>query len=249
MDRVVLWCASGVISCSAYIVLILLLLFFSYTNKSNPLKFASQKEIEFQVTLDIFNEPKVEDKILPPTQQKTKVAPKKENVGSKTPVAGVGIKKMFDAIPDKVAAKNNEEISDNRDTLASRKKGDFLSYDDKLQENLQNILSQINVKQMINFTVQDGEYNEYYAKIDSILSEHWKNSKYRDNGANNTAEVLISIDDKGRFRYRVQKKSGDIDFDRVLDIFLEDMTLIAFPPYIHSSKRETSIIVTIGSQR
>lgn len=246
MDRI-LWCASGVISFSVYAGLVLLFAFLGFAPTEQPLHFSTQKDIEFQVTLDITDSKP--NKRLAPTQreQKQKAQQKNDNVGSKTPVAGLGIKKLFESVPDKVVAKTTE-TTDNRDTFASRKKGD--SPQQNMADDVQKILSQLDVQQKINFSVPEGEYNEYYAQVDSILSEHWKLAKYQDKSNKDLrAEVLITIDDKGRFSYRLQKSSGDAAFDGILRLFLDDMTQIAFPKYIHASKRQTSIIVTIGSER
>lgn len=248
MDRV-LWCASGVISFSVYAGLVLLFAFLGFAPDDKPLRFSTQKEIEFQVTLDIAPNTKPNKKLAPTErEQKQKTSKATENVGSKTPVAGLGIKKLFESVPDKVVAKPNE-ISDNRDAFASRKKGDSLR-SDEMTNDVQKILSQLDVQHKINFSVPEGEYNEYYAQVDALLSEHWKLAKYQDSGGKNLrAEVLITIDYQGRFSYRVQKSSGDSEFDALLRVFLDDMQHIAFPKYIHASKRQTSIIVTIGSER
>lgn len=249
MDKTLLLCASGVISFSVYTGLVLLFLFLGFVPRNEPLRFSSKKEVEFQITLDAIPTLENNKKPMPIEREQKRVESKTDNVGSKTPVAGVGIKKLFDSIPNKTTPKP-QDITDSRDTFASRKKGDSPQQQDLLADSVHKILSQLDIKPKINFTVPEGEYNEYYAQVDSILSEHWRDAKYQDNsGKDVRADVLITINSDGKFFYRIQKLSGDANFDNILRIFLDDMTSISFPKYIHNTKRETNIVITIGSER
>ncbi|RAX56924.1 hypothetical protein CCZ01_07675 [Helicobacter monodelphidis] len=243
MDKIILWCASGVISISLYVGIIIILLFIGITPYSHPVKVSVQKEIEFQIDVSLSAE---ETKDTLSTQKAPdKKLPTNDKPASKTPIAGQGVGDLFASVADKIPVKP-QEILDNNDPNASRFKGESSQEKDTIQENLQKILSNANVKKRVLFVVPEGEYDEYYAKVNEFISERWALPQYQTYVGSHNARVKVTINHKGEFSYQLIKNSGNEAFDSVLRIFLEDMTHLSFPKYINQNRTSTTIEITIG---
>ena len=210
MNNALLFITSGIISFCIYFLLIIALVFTLF--HSNPTHYSSLKESSLALHA-ISIEAIIDDKPTPSQNKQT---------ASNNPLAGSGIKDMFDKI-DSDTPSQNTPIGDNREKIEQNSKEQQLKDLQASAESLQNKLNTLsNLTISANSNQSDGEYDEWY--VEEKLQ----------------ALVHIRITENGIFSYKVVKYSGNAVFDDSLKAMLEECTQIHFPPH-PKGKREIAI--------
>jgi protein TonB len=78
-------------------------------------------------------------------------------------------------------------------------------------------------------TKRDGIYDPFIGKVQEILEENWQKTIDTENG--NVAKVLIQVNDKGIFSYKIVSLSYNNEFNNKLREFLKAMETLEFPKY------------------
>lgn len=184
----------------------------------------------------------------------TLAAPQGEKTASKTANAGVGINELFAQVDTKIPI-NKEALKQQskNDEIALKKKAaqttqkqepnlpsqENSQKQEELNQAIDKLLSNLEVKQNLTFALSEGEYDEFYAKVHEILAQHWDPWSFT-NGL--SSKVIVTINNRGEFSYKISQKSGNASFDQTLLEFLERMKSVGFPPYTKGP--QTNIEIT-----
>ncbi len=217
MNNALLFIASGIISLCIYCFIIIA---FVFTLFISPIHYSSLKESAISLNA-ISIEAIIDDK---PTPSITKNPSSTNN-----PLAGSGIKDMFDKI-DSNELSQNTPIGDNRDKVEQNAKEQKIKDLQSTAQELQNKLNTLsNLTISTNSTKSDGEYDEWYAQIEKIIHQKWQQTFYIEDKMQ--ALVHIRIADNGVFSYKIVKYSSNVAFDDSLKTMLEECTQMHFPPH------------------
>ncbi len=185
-----------------------------------------------------------EKKTLPSKIEEKKVEVEKDQVeSSKTPIAGTGIKSLFSEVETKIPVKNEQEESSNDDELARRIKSIKPKQKIEKESKVDKIVQNLSLSSTLSFAKTDGEYNEYYSKVQELLGKFWRPKSY---SQNLESKVIITIDNNGKFYFSIKKKSTNDEFDQELLAALQQMEGIDFPPF--SGGKKTDIEVTFKTE-
>ena len=162
MNNALLFITSGIISFCIYFLLIIALVFTLF--HSNPTHYSSLKESSLALHA-ISIEAIIDDKPTPSQNKQT---------ASNNPLAGSGIKDMFDKI-DSDTPSQNTPIGDNREKIEQNSKEQQLKDLQASAESLQNKLNTLsNLTISANSNQSDGEYDEWYAQIEKMMFQQWQ---------------------------------------------------------------------------
>ncbi|TLD96037.1 hypothetical protein LS71_007270 [Helicobacter jaachi] len=218
MNNALLFIASGIISFCTYCLIIIALVFTLF--RQAPTHYASLRESALSLHA-ISIEAIIDDKPTPSPSQKPAT--------SNNPLAGSGIKDIFNNI-DSNQPSQNAPIGDNREKIEQNAKEQKLKDLQSATQELQNKLNALN-----NLTIStqsnqsEGEYDEWYAQIEKMILQQWQQTFYVEDKMQ--ALVNIRIADNGVFSYKIVKYSGNVAFDDSLKAMLEACTQMHFPPH------------------
>lgn len=218
----ILFITSGIISLSIYLLIIIALVFTLFYS---PIHYSDIKESSISLNA-ISIEAIIDDANLKSNQDK--------KATSNSPLAGSGIKDMFDRI-DSETTSQKEPIGDNREKIEQNVKEQKVQDLHSATQEIQNkLLSLSNLTISTNNSQNDGEYDQWYAQIEKIMHQQWQKTFYVEDKLQ--ALVHIRISENGIFSYKVVKYSGDVAFDDSLKTMLEECTQIHFPPHPKGKK-------------
>ena len=224
MNNAIVFVTSGIIAVCTYTLLLIALIFTFFV--STPIHYSSLKDSEIALH-SISIEAIIDDK---PTPQ-----PDKQTSASSNPLAGSGIKDIFDKI-DSSQPSQNSPIGDNRDkTEQNAPKNESLENLKSATQELQNKLNSLsNLTISTDSNQGEGEYDEWYAQIEKILYQRWQQTMFIEESV--SAIIHIRITNNGVFSYKVVKYSGNSAFDDSLKAMLEECTQTKFPPHPKGSR-------------
>ncbi|OPX26544.1 MAG: hypothetical protein B1H07_04155 [Campylobacteraceae bacterium 4484_166] len=159
---------------------------------------------------------------------------------SKTNKKTSSIKSLFSKVKTK-AKKATKKVVTNRKkseaTSVNKAKKEKQEKKTKVKKVSNNINS--NNKKSASANVQNsGATDEYYSKIYQILSSRWRpfeiNGDYK-------AVIIVYISNSGKFTYRFEKYSDNMNYDNQLMRFLDSQTYKTFP----ISKQKTNVTVAV----
>ncbi|MCH5322380.1 MAG: TonB C-terminal domain-containing protein [Helicobacter sp.] len=243
-----LWLTSGILSILSYTLVVLFLILQFFSPQKEVKQYTTYKETSFNVALIEEKQPVITNVQATPKVQEKKVEkiPVKKESASKTANAGLGINKLFAQVDSKKPTpKEALKPQSTNDVVAKKKKAQESSQkeEDTLDKELQQIMSNLDVKQTMSFSAPKGEFDEFYAKIHEILASRWNPMRLSNQYQ---AEVRITINNKGDFAYKIMKFSGNADFDKALEEFLDIMRQQEFPKF--EGGNQTNIIVTFKTE-
>lgn len=245
MARIVLFFTSGGIAIFSYISMIALLVWqFSVAQKS-PKTYASRQETTFSINLIEEIQPKNTIKIAQKkVEKKVENIPVKKESASKTANSGVGINDLFKQIDSKVPVKKEAlKPQSQNDKIAKKKKANQSSQSENLSSELEKIMANLDTQKTLSFVAPKGEYDEFYAKVQEILAQNWNPMRTLQE---HKAEVQININALGQFSYSIIQLSGNLDFDKALQEFLDIMRTQEFPRF--EGGAQTKIMVTFKTE-
>lgn len=202
-----------------------------------------EKKVEVPIEKKEVPTPKVETpKPLPPKpqEQKAKVPDIKDIFSS--PVAGTGVKKLFEKVDSANPPVREEEVYDNRPTFSANsiqsKNYAYTQQDSqelaketsKLKDTLEKIWEkelEIKVDKPSTQDLSDGKYDEWFASVKKILYAKWDNHFYE----SVSIVVYITITDQGNFSYRIISKSKNSSYNTYMQALLDSLCKEKFPPY------------------
>lgn len=247
MDRVFLAFVSGIVAIFTYLFVVGVFLWHFYQAKQSPKQYTTYKETSFSVALvEEKSETKKQVAKTPKSKEKVKEIPIKEESASRTANVGLGINDLFKQVEAKrEVPKEALKPQSQNDKIARRKKAleSMQKREDSLKEDIQKIVSNLEVKKTMGFLAPKGEYDAFYAKVQEILYENWNPMQTQNE---NQAEIKITIDWQGRFSYEIVKLSGNLEFDKALQEFLDIMRSKEFPKY--EGGEATHIVVTFKTE-
>ncbi len=247
MDRVFLAFLSGIVAIFTYLFVVGAFLWHFYQAKESPKQYTTYKETSFSVAL-VEEKSEVKKQTIQTLKNKeeAKEIPIKEESASRTANVGLGINDLFQQVEVKrEISKEALKPQSQNDKIAKRKKAleSMQKREDNLKEDIQKIVSNLEVKKTMGFLAPKGEYEEFYAKVQEILYQNWNPLQTQ---KENQAEIKIMIDWRGKFSYEIVKLSGNLEFDKVLQEFLDIMQNKEFPKY--EGGEATYIFVTFKTE-
>lgn len=232
-NNILLLFTSGVISICSYILLLLALFFTLFSNL--PIHYSSLQESSIALNA-ISIEAIIDEKPTPSPNNKPSLA--------NSPLAGSGIKDMFNRIDSSVPTQNIP-MGDNREKVEQNSKEKKLQALQSATQELQNKLNSLSNLTISTDSLQsDGEYDEWYAQIEKMIATQWQQSLLIEEKVQ--AVVHIRISSNGAFSYRVIKYSQNIAFDDSLKAMLEECVHISFPP---NPKGTKEIAITFSNTK
>lgn len=200
-------------------------------------------------------EPKPEPKPLPPKPKEEKPkTPEIKDIFS-SPVAGSGVKKLFEKVDSANPPVREEEVYDNRPTFSANsiqsKNYAYTQQDSqelaketsKLKDTLEKIWEkELEMTSTPPQDMADGKYDEWFAKVKNILYAKWDNHFYE----SVSIVVHITITDQGDFSYRIIKKSKNSSYNTYMQNLLQSLCQMKFPPY--PKGKQKSIEVTFKTK-
>lgn len=232
---------SGIFAISLYILILVFLVFLFKVNQAieisinNPSKISS---IEIDLVSEVLEKsPKIaKENNLPKDSKENK--PNAKEVGSKSPIAGLGAGDLFKKIDTtNPNPKTQDTIADNRDKIAlNRKNEENTNKNDKLNKILQSTQNLAQTLQNLNqnISIEDtntsqfcNTYRDYCNKLAEILYSNWNIRNNFDETLSSV--VVIKISKNGDFSYTTKKLSNNTIFDAELSESLEKLRNVKFP--------------------
>lgn len=224
---------SGIASFSIYFAF-LVLISFTFHKQKEAVSYGSQKKTSYEVqfiekkrfTLSKSKKNKKKNKsesLLKKTLKKDGTTSKKE---------GVNIKSLFSKLSKKSKEVSKKYISSKNKDSASRKYGQG-----KMQEqSINDLFKEVKKINSVNSNSLN-KYDEYYSKIDKIISNAWNN--YISINGNYSLKVIINIDTSGNISsYRIIKESSNEKLNLILRDFLVHISKKQFPTFTTSREIE-----------
>lgn len=194
-------------------------------------------------------QPTKESKPLPP-QEQSKKAPEIKDIFS-APVAGSGVKKLFEKVDSSNPPVNEEdEVYDDRPTFSAnsiQSKNYAYSQQDsqelaketsKLKDTLNQIWEkELEIKSSPPQDLSDGKYDEWFAKVKNILYAKWDNHFYE----SVSIVVHITITNQGKFSYRIIRKSKNSSYNTYMQNLLQSLCQEDFPPYPKGDQKSIEV--------
>lgn len=245
MAKIVLFISSGGIAIFSYISIVALLIWQFNTAQKTPKAYAFNKETTFSI--DLIEE--IQQKNTINTAQKSmdkrvEAIPIKKESASKTANTGLGINELFKQVDSKIPVKKDAlKPQSQNDKIAKKKKANETSQSENLSQELEKIMSNLDTQKTLSFVTPKGEYDEFYAKVQEILAQNWNPIR---TSQEHKAEVQISINAQGKFSYSIVRLSGNLDFDKALQEFLDIMRVQEFPRF--EGGAQTNIMVTFKTE-
>ncbi|CAM2912422.1 TonB C-terminal domain-containing protein [Helicobacter burdigaliensis] len=229
MPKNILFFLSGLSAFLSYGLIVTFLYSQFLQAQKKPKAYTNFQEITFNISLlEVKNENKNASK--PKTQdKKIEKIPLAKESASRSPNVGLGINKLFSQVdtkqPLKEEVKKEQSIND---VVAKKKKAPKTTQKDTLKNDLEQIMSDLQMQKTMSFNTPKGEYNEFYAKVQEILANNWNPVNLK---GSYEALVIVQISNLGQFTYEIKKYSNNEEFDRVLKEFLDIMLNTQFPRY------------------
>lgn len=245
MAKIILLFTSGGIAIFSYISIVILLIWQLSEVQKIPKAYSFQKETTFSIDLIEETRPKETAKVIQKSiEKKVEKIPIKKESASRTANAGVGINELFKQIDSKVPVKKDAlKPQSQNDKIAKKKRADKSSQSENLSQELEKIISNLDTQKTLSFIAPKGEYDEFYAKVHEILAQNWNPIR---TSQEHKAEVQISINALGQFSYSIIQLSGNLDFDKALQEFLDIMRIQEFPHF--EGGVQTNIMVTFKTE-
>lgn len=228
MNNAILFFTSGIISICSY-CLLLLLLIWTFLSPL-PTRYSSLEDSQLALE-SISIEAIIESTPSKGIDNSLKSA--------STPLAGSGIKDMFERIDNAKASQSL--VGDNREQVEKNE-----TQNEQIQQILNAAQSlQQSTQSLSNITISsessssDGEYDEWYAEVERIVKQQWQQAFYAESKLQSTIHIKISKN--GSFSYKVVKYSGNQAFDDSLKEALLRCQQLHFPPH-KSGEREIAMI-------
>ncbi len=239
MDKKTTLLLSGFFSIFIYISVVGAILYRYIDLQGEVKKYTFQKETIFEVSLDVQKE-EIKKRPIPVVKEEKKVEVKEDKKdASQTPIVGTGIKSLFSEIEANAPVKNEEVDQSKHDEIAKRIKDIKPMQKEQKESQTDKIIQNLSTSATLAFAKTSGEYDEYYAKVQELLFEHWKPKSY---DQNLESKILITIDSTGAFRFSVLEKSGDVVFDSELLSTLLELENLDFPPFDRGDKTNIEVI-------
>lgn len=205
----------------------------NYTSKKNELlhvslverkKNDSDKEKEERKKVEVEKPVEVQKPAEKPSEEKKVASSAKEAVKS------VSLQGMFEKIDTKKLPTDAKEQKKDQ-TQKTRVKPNQDVTKEKSADVASKIANSLNFaeqKHLID-TKRDGKYDPFIGKVQEILEENWQ--KTVDTESGNVAKVLIKVNDKGIFSFKIVSLSYNNEFNAKLKEFLKAMESTEFPKY------------------
>ncbi|CAM3636722.1 MULTISPECIES: energy transducer TonB [Helicobacter] len=245
MARIILFFGSGGIAIFSYALIIVFLIWqFSVVQKS-PKAYAAYKETTFSIDLIEETKPKPTIKVAQKkVEKKVENIPIKKESASRSANVGVGINELFKQVDSKMPVKKESlKPQSQNDKVAKKKKANETSQSEELSNELEKIMSNLDTQKTLSFVTPKGEYDAFYAKVQEILAQNWNPIRTLQE---HKAEVQITINSLGQFSYSIIQLSGNLDFDKALQEFLDIMRTQEFPRF--EGGAQTKIMVTFKTE-
>lgn len=244
-NKIFLFFVSGGIAVFSYALMIALLIWQFNTDQKTPKAYTTYKETTFSIDLIEEVQPKDTVKVAQKkVEKKVEEIPIKKESASKTANTGVGINDLFKQIDSKMPVKKEAlKPQSQNDKIAKKKKAQESSQSENLSNELEKIMANLDTQKTLSFITPKGEYNEFYAKVQEILAQNWNPIRTSEQ---HKAEVRISINAFGKFSYSIVQLSGNLDFDKALQEFLDIMSSQEFPRF--EGGEQTNIMVTFKTE-
>ena len=228
----------GVFFSIAFYIATLFSIFYYISSEKKELKrYSKKKENILEITIV---EKKSVKRALPKKERvKKKVAktlkksvvkkstqkPKKISIDAKSLFKDINIS----AFKEKVQPKAKNEYKSRLKESTFKKPEPVEKKKIKSAQKIVKDLSIVEQKPMVSY--KKGEYNEYMGEVTEILDSEWQQTLNTVSGS--YADILVRIDNKGVFSFKIDKLSYNDSFNSKLKDFLLNMSSKSFPPFPH----------------
>ena len=170
----------------------------------------------------------------PPKKVQEKTKPKKHAAPKPIPInvaskheKKVALRGLFDKINIKKMEKPHKKKIVSTRKMPTNKK----AVDTSVKKNdAKKLVDALTFQKQSNITsVKNGVVDKFRGEVTQILDKNWQNTI--DTVSGNKATVMITIDNFGKFSYKIEKLSYNNEFNSKLLDFLEQMRDKKFPPY------------------
>lgn len=236
---------SGVIAIGFYIFVVVASLIYISSSNVETYKFKSKTTVlELEVIEKIDTKNQVEKMTVKKTEPVKEVVKETSRSNEKTP----DLKSLFGNVKTKAIQTPKKEVNNVQKSIDPKRfKSKFEKEKKTSNVNIDKLLTNVNttttIKKINSSTTNEEQTDEYYSKINELLSSWLPNVSQ----GGLVANVIVTIDSKGNFNYRFVKYSGDDSFDNSLKDFLNEQTNISYP--IPNNGSTVSISVDFKSER
>jgi len=237
---------SGILAVGFYLFVVITSLILISSSKVETYKFKSKTTVlELEVIEQVDKKTQVEKKntVIKPKEIKE---PIKETSRSneKTP----DLKSLFGNVKTKAIRTPEKVVNNVRKSIDPKRfKSKFEKEKKTSNVNIDKLLTDVKttttIKKINNTSNTEEETDEYYSKINELLSAWTPNV----NAGGLVANVIVTINTKGKFNYRFVKYSSDDTFNNSLESFLNEQLNQPYP--VPKNGSSVSISVDFKSER
>ncbi len=246
MNDFVRFVTSGFLALSFYLGILFMagLIYFDAIFEAKQYTFSKETVFEVSITEP---EPEIKPTPEPPKpkeQEREEIKEVVEESASKTPKESVNVKDLFKEVDIPKPTPPERNVSNPNDEKAKRLKALEALEKAKKSDEAKKLVDGIKIQRSVTVAPTQGEFDEYYAKIHEMLMK-----SFAPKGELGKAEskVLVTVDNRGNFSFKIVNKSGNDAFDSYLSSYLDTLKQSNFPPYEKGSK--TEIQVTFKTER
>ena len=237
---------SGIVAVGFYIFVVLASLIYISSSNVETYKFKSKTTVlELEVIEQVDTKTQVQKKttVKKPVERKE---PIKET--SRSNEKKPDLKSLFGNVKTKAVQTTKKEVNNVRKSIDPKRfKSKFEKEKKTSNVNIDKLLTDVKttttIKKISSTASNEDQSDEYYSKVNELLSAWIPNVTQ----GGLVANVIVTIDAKGNFKYRFVKYSGDDSFDNSLRSFLNEQVNITYPEPKNGST--VSISVDFKSER
>lgn len=232
---------SGVIALCIEISIVVLIFFALLPKVQRQYTSSHKTTLDFLQIENVIEEKKPEPKRVKTNHSTSKVVEKKKQIliPKTSPKIGTDVRKLFEKIDSSNPPVREENVENERPLFSANtiKTQDYSYSRDNTQMHqeslkIQNALdslweNELEVSAPEVVDISEGEYDEWFAKIKTILYGKWKNRFYE----SVAIVVSIKIESDGSFNYRVIRPSKNDAYNIYMENLLAELKNEKFPPY------------------
>ncbi len=216
---------SGILSISFYILICFLFIYYVASPKAKTYTIKSEATVlELDVIVEKSDKKRVQKKVDKIVEKKQEVVKETSQAAEKKP----DLKSLFGKVKIKETKVSKKEVNNvKKSSDPKRYKAKFEKQKKSTNLKLDSLLK--DTKTTTNTTSKSsskkGETNEYYSKVRALLDKFVPTTREE----NLKSVVLVIIDSRGRFDYRIVSSSNNTNFDESLKAFLDEQKSIIYP--------------------
>lgn len=213
---------SGFLSFFVYLILLLLFTFYILPSKTKTYSF---KDDSIEIELSFTKDEKVSKIVKIETKKEEKIEDKEKIVEASISNKKADVKSLFANVKDDSKKLTDEEINNIKKSIDPKRFKSKFEKEKREDISMDRIFEKSKTTTSLSSENKNSEDDEYLKSVNSLLSKWLPIIESQEL----SSTVSITIDSLGNFTYRVIKKTGNINFDESLEVFLEKQISIKYP--------------------